>query len=636
VKTQSRSIERDAILRVATAGSVDDGKSTLIGRLLYDSDSICDDHLKGLRVKGLEGSESLALALLTDGLKSEREQQITIDVAYRYFSTKKRHYVLADAPGHEQYTRNMVTASSNADVLIVLVDATQGILTQTKRHSFIGALMGVPRLLVVVNKMDLVGYDQARFEKIKSDYLDFASKLQVKDIRLTPISALCGDNVVNRSKQMPWYKGETVLEYLENVYIGGDKNLIDFRFPVQYVLRPNAEFRGYAGQIVSGSVREGDSILVLPTKTHAKVRRVSIADKSCSLAPQSEAAFPQSVVIELDRQVDVARGDMIVREANTPRAAKQFEAVLVWMGDTALDPSKTYLLRHTSREVKASLRELRYGIDINTLHRKEAKVIGKNEVFSAYISTFLPIFVDDYRINRGTGSFILVDPEDFFTVAAGMIVEKAHTDGAVLEAEIKKNTQNLHFEAGLISRKARESNFGYSAVSLWLTGLSGSGKSTISREIEARLFSRGMPIYRIDGDNLRSGLNKNLGFSKDDRAENIRRAAEVASLLNDAGVSVICSLISPFEDDRNIAKQIIGADNFLEIYVEASIETCEKRDPHGLYKKARKGEIKEFTGISSPYEKPQNPWLVANTEEDTADLIASRIVERILERVQLG
>lgn len=604
-----------SILRVATAGSVDDGKSTLIGRLLYDSESICDDHLRSLRVKGADGNESLALAMLTDGLKSEREQQITIDVAYRYFSTEKRHFILADAPGHEQYTRNMVTAASTADVLIILVDAVRGVLPQTKRHSFIGALMGVPRLLVVVNKMDLVGYDQAKFESIKDEYLDFASKLAVKDIRVAPISALEGENVVRPSEAMSWYKGETVFDYLENVYVGADKNMIDLRFPVQHVIRPHQRFRGYAGQIQSGSIRAGDAVVVLPSRTRANVESVSTAGSDMALVPHEEASAPLSVVVQLDREVDVARGDMIVRAGNTPRVAHDLECMMVWMGDRALDTSKIYIVRHTSREVRAEISSIRYCMDINSLHRKAVAEIGKNEVFCACLTLRQPLFVDDYRLNRATGSFVLIDPDDFFTVGAGMIIERSKSDAASSDHSPKVSADLLHSESSFVTRAEREKRAGNGAFTIWLTGLSGAGKSTVAKLLEQQLFAEGYAVYRLDGDNLRGGLNRDLGFSDSDRSENIRRAAEVAALLNDAGVSVICSFISPFEADRSRAKEIIGAEHFLEVYINASLEACEQRDPHGLYAKARRGEIRQFTGVSSPYEPPASAWATVHTEK---------------------
>lgn len=625
-----------SILRVATAGSVDDGKSTLIGRLLYDSDGICDDHLRALSVKGADGKESLSLALLTDGLKSEREQQITIDVAYRFFATEKRHFVLADAPGHEQYTRNMVTAASTADVLIILIDATRGVLPQTKRHSFIGSLMGVPRLLVVVNKMDLVGYDQSVFEKIKEEYLSFASKLSVKDIRITPISALEGDNVVHPSANMSWHDGETVFSYLENVYVGADRNLVDLRFPVQNVVRPHQNFRGYGGQISSGTIRVGDSVVVLPSRVKAKVSAVSTAAKDMSLINHNEVSAPMSVLVELDREVDVARGDMIAREGNVPRAASELEAMIVWMGDAPLDKSKVYFVRHTSREVRATISEVRYGVDINTLHRKEVAEIGKNEVFRAKLALRSPIFIDDYRLNRATGSFILIDPDDFFTVGAGMVFERGVAGDDSYDRSTKVASDHLHKESSLIARPERETRSGHAAFTIWLTGLSGAGKSTLAKELESSLFKAGYSVYRLDGDNLRSGLNKDLGFSENDRSENIRRAAEVAALLNDAGVAVICSFISPFAADRAKARNIIGADNFCEVFVDASLNTCETRDPHGLYKKARSGAIKDFTGIGSPYEKPESPWALVDTETASPTSAASGLLSRIVEAYPLG
>lgn len=620
----------NTLVRVATAGSVDDGKSTLIGRLLYDSESICDDHLRALRIKGPNGEESLSLALLTDGLKSEREQQITIDVAYRYFSSKNRHFILADAPGHEQYTRNMVTAASTADVLIVLVDATKGVLDQTRRHSFIGALMGVPRLLVVINKMDLVRYSQEVFEKIKNEYLELASKLSVKDIRFIPVSALNGDNVVTLSQTMPWYYSETVFEYLENIYVGADRNVIDLRFPVQRVIRPDQNFRGYGGQIASGTIRAGDEVTVFPSRVTAKVKRITTVSPSMDLIPRADAEAPLSIVVELDRDVDIARGDMIARSANTPRMAYSLEALLVWMGDVPLDQTKSYILRHTTREVRVSIETMRYAIDVNSLHRKETGVIEKNEICCVRILCRQPVFVDDYRINRATGAFVLIDPDDYFTVCAGMIIERARAIPGPSEDIHNDGMHNLHEEHSLVTHLERERRAGHGIFTIWLTGLSGAGKSTIAKLIEAKLFENGYAIYRLDGDILRSRLNRDLGFSSRDRAENIRRAAEVAAVLNDAGVSTICSFISPLAEDRERARKIIGTDRFFEVFIQAPLEVCEGRDPHQLYKRARSGELKDFTGVSSPYEEPVSPWLTIDAVHMAPEESAMKVIEKLM------
>ena len=602
---------RSSLLRFSTAGSVDDGKSTFIGRLLHDTNNIYDDHLEALQRKSQRTGEgsSLALALVTDGLKAEQEQGITIDVAYRYFSTPKRWFILADSPGHEQYTRNMATAASTADLTIILIDARKGVLTQTKRHAFIASLLGVPRILVAINKMDLVDYAQDVFERIKGDFIEFAAKLGIKEVRFVPVSALQGDNVVQPSRHMPWYRGESVLDYLENVYVAGDRNLVDFRFPVQYVLRGASNFRGYAGQIASGQIRVGEEIVILPSMRKSRIKGIHVDSRDLSRRLVEVAEAPMSVAISLEDQIDISRGDMIVRPNNTPAARTQFEAMLIWMSESEMQAARPLLIRHTTRETKAFVEQIKYKVDVNTLSRKEGGALKLNEVARASISTTHPIFADAYNSNRATGSFVLIDPGTFHTVAAGLVLARHSAEGAELRSApaAGAKSENLHAEAGLISRAERESKFGHKAVTLWFTGLSGSGKSSVARVLERSLFDSGRAIYRLDGDNLRFGLNRDLGFSSQDRSENIRRAAEVAHLFNQAGISVICAFISPNRSDREEARRIIGADNFVEIYMNTSLEVCESRDPHGLYKRARAGEIREFTGISAPYEAPSAP-----------------------------
>lgn len=627
--------ERSTLLRFSTAGSVDDGKSTLIGRLLHDSKNVYDDHIAALEKKAeKKGEEEIDFSLFTDGLKAEQEQGITIDVAYRYFSTPKRRFILADTPGHEQYTRNMATGASTADLTIILMDARKGVLTQTKRHSFIASLLGVPRLLVAVNKMDLMDYSEKVFDSVREEYSSFASRLGIKDIRFIPVSALRGDNIVNGSSKMPWYNGETIMEYLENVYVAGDYNQIDFRFPIQYVIRPDQNYRGYAGQIRSGSIRVGEEVLVLPSQRRSKVKSIDYLHSDPAKRTLKEAGAPQSVTISLEDEIDISRGDMLVRPDNAPQVKQEIQGMLVWMSETPMNPSKSYILMHTSRETKCFVDSIKYRIDVNTLSREEGRPLSLNEIGRVTITTKTPIFFDPYNKNRATGNFILVDDETFLTVAGGMIIDRQpqelfHEPHHSTKSDVVRSKE-IHKEDGSITRANRESAFGFKAVTIWCTGLSGSGKSTVAKALEDKFFAEKRPVYRLDGDNLRFGLNRNLGFSKEDRRENIRRAAEVAKLFNDAGISVICSLISPMREDRQRARETIGTESFIELYLSTPLAECEKRDPHGLYKKARTGEIKEFTGVSAPYEAPENPEI----EIDTSTLKLEDCVDQILRKIK--
>lgn len=613
-----------SLLRIATAGSVDDGKSTLLGRLLIECGGVYEDQIFAARSRSTSvRNESMALAFLTDGLKAEREQGITIDVAYRHFQTKSRRFILADTPGHEQYTRNMATGASTADVSLLLVDASKGITAQTKRHAFISSLLGVPRCVVAVNKMDIADFSEKTFRSIRAEFEEFAEKLTIREIRFIPVSALEGDNVTTKSDRMPWYNGETLLSYLENVYVAGDKNLVDFRFPVASVLRPDTNYRGYMGTVASGRINVGDAVIVLPSGKRTTVEGIDLPVMERDRANTDEAHIGMSVTLRLKDEVDISRGDMIARELNTPKVRQDFDAMVVWMADEKVDARRHYLLQHTTRNVRAFVREIRYTVDINNLHRTEARPLGLNDIGRVRIETTDPICIDTYRDNRATGGFILIDSESFRTVAAGMIVDRMD------ESAQPKQKHHLHSELGSINRTAREARFGSIATTFWLTGLSGSGKSTIAKRAEQELFEKGVPVYRLDGDNLRQGICSNLGFSASDRSENIRRAAEIAALFNDAGITVICSLISPFKKDRELAKQIIGAESFIEAYVNAPLEVCEERDPHGLYQKARSGEIAHFTGISAPFEAPENPDLILESadksvEELTEELLAKR------------
>jgi bifunctional enzyme CysN/CysC len=609
-----------SIVRFSTAGSVDDGKSTCIGRLLFDTGNLFTDHLAALEAKAKSAGENkLALALVTDGLKAEREQGITIDVAYRYFSTAKRRFILADSPGHEQYTRNMATAASNADLTILLVDARNGLTRQTRRHAFVAALLGVPRLLVAVNKMDLVDFSQDRFDSLCAEFSDFASKLGVKDIRFVPICAVDGDNIVTRSPRMPWFNGEPILEYLEHVYVAGDDNSVDFRLPIQLVVQ-SADFRGFAGTIASGSLRVGEELIALPGGKRSKVKKILVPGPTGKQTESEESRVGEPVVVELEDQLDIGRGHLLARPNNIPRTSTNPEAMVVWFSEDPSSVGKRLIVRHTTREVRADLTEIKYVVDIDTLHRRVADSLNVNEVARISLTALDELFVDPYQKNRATGNFALIDPMTFRTVAAGMFLDREAASELDDGAE-----RNLHHASSHVSRSELTGRWNSSGATVWMTGLSGSGKSTIARELEKLLIEKGSVVVWLDGDVLRKGLSKDLGFSAADRRENIRRTAEVAKLLNERGITVICSLVSPLADDRATARSIIGDRRFKEVYVSTSIEECERRDPHQLYYKARRGEIAEFTGVSSPYEAPENPSLVIDTEEDGADAAAKKI-----------
>lgn len=615
--------EAKGLLRFTTAGSIDDGKSTLIGRLLSDSRNVYDDHLSALKEasRQVRSDDELELAFLTDGLRAEREQGITIDVAYRYFSTPKRKFIIADTPGHEQYTRNMATGASTANVAVVLIDARKGVLPQTKRHAFISSLLGVPHMVVAVNKMDLVDYAEDVFDRIRADFEAFASRLQVSDVRFIPISALKGDNVVERSEKMPWYRGESVMEILEGVYVGGDVNLVDFRFPVQCVSRPHLDFRGYCGAVASGVAQKGREVVVLPSGKRSKIASIVTYDGELDVAVPS-----QSVTLCLEDEIDISRGDMIVYPGNLPRVDRQVEAMLVWMADTRLLLNRQYLIKHASRTVRGSFSELHYYTDPNDLHRKESDTLELNQIGRVTLDVFRPLLCDEYRRNRVTGSFVVIDPMTCETVGAGMLIQRAK-HRAVIRGTDEKDPKsgNITREESSVDAEQRERLLGQKPSTVWLTGLSGSGKSTIAKKVEARLIGEGHACYVLDGDNVRHGLNRDLAFSPEDRTENIRRVAEVSRLFNDAGMIVITSFISPYRDDRRAASEIIGADRFVEVFVDASLEVCEERDPKGLYRKARAGEIGEFTGVTAPYEEPENPSILVKTgdisPEQACDLV---------------
>ena len=606
------------LLRIATAGSVDDGKSTLIGRLLYDSKAIFEDQLGAVESASVaRGHEGPDLALLTDGLRAEREQGITIDVAYRYFATPRRKFIIADTPGHIQYTRNMVTGASTADVALILIDARNGVLEQSRRHAFLASLLGIPHLLICINKMDLVDYSEERFNEIRDEFRSFAMKLEVSDLTFVPMSALTGDNVVTRSEAMPWYDGQSLLRLLEGLHIASDRNLIDARLPVQYVIRPQHgefhDFRGYAGTVAGGTFKPGDEVTVLPSGFSTSVTAV----RKPGGRKVEEGFAGEAVVVELADDIDIARGDMICRPHNRPTVGQDVDAMICWMSsDVSLKEGGTYTIQHTTRSTRASVRDLEYRLNINTLHRDEsAEQLTLNEIGRVRLRTQKPLLFDPYRRNRDTGSFILIDEATNTTVAAGMITGASQSDPHIV------------WHSGAVTREQRASE----GATVWFTGLSGSGKSSIAVEIERRLVAAGRPAYVLDGDNLRHGLNSNLGFSPEDRQENVRRVAEVAKLMADAGVVVLVSLVSPYRADRDLAREIHaeGGLPFYEVFVDTPLEVAEARDPKGLYAKARAGEISDFTGISAPYEAPLSPDLLLRHTDGDVDTLAGIVLERI-------
>jgi bifunctional enzyme CysN/CysC len=618
--------EQKELLRFLTCGSVDDGKSTLIGRLLYDSKMIYEDQLATLKrdsiTHGTTGDD-FDPALLTDGLKAEREQGITIDVAYRYFSTARRKFIIADTPGHEQYTRNMATGASTCDLAIILIDARQGVLTQTKRHSFIVSLLGIRHVLVAVNKMDLVDFDQQVYDDIRVDYQQFVSRLDIPDLHFIPISALHGDNVVDPSERMPWYNGTTLMNFLESVYIGSDRNLQDFRLPVQLVLRPNPDFRGFSGTIASGIVRRGDEVMVLPSGKTTRVKAIETFD-----GPLEEAFAPLAVTLTLEDEIDCSRGDMIVRPGNVPRHQQKFSTMIVWMSEEPMVPGKQYLFKQTTRTVSGIVSTLRYQVDINTLHRKNTPSLELNEIGRCDILLSEPISFDSYRRNRATGSFIVIDRITNNTVAAGMILDRtAGTGQDALWDELDDQQGELQDSTSAVEATEREARFGQKPVTLLLTGLTGAGKTSLAYALERRLFDMGRTAMVLDGQNLRRGISKDLGFTAADRSENLRRSAEVAQLLNNAGLICIAALVAPSEEIRQRAAETIGRDRFLVIHVHAPLEVCRERDTSGIYEKVDRGEIRNFPGVSATYEEPVNPALRIHTDQ----LEVSQSVDQIIE-----
>ncbi|HST49579.1 sulfate adenylyltransferase subunit CysN [Jatrophihabitans sp.] len=607
--------ERKSMLRFITCGSVDDGKSTLIGRLLYESKLILDDQLSALEADskrfGTQDGE-LDLALLVDGLAAEREQGITIDVAYRFFTTAHRKFVVADTPGHEQYTRNMVTGASNADLAVILVDARKGVLTQTRRHSYLVSLLGIRKIVLAVNKLDLVGFSQQVAADIEADYRRFASQIGIADVVVIPMSALTGDNVTSPSPRMPWYSGPPLLEYLERVQTDVADPDEPFRMPVQWMNRPDQHFRGASGMIVRGSVRPGDRVQVLPHGNESTVARVVTADGDLE-----RAVAGQSVTLTLTEEIDVSRGDVLSSVRDAAQVGDQFEAHVVWMSEHRMLPSRSYLLKLGTRRTTATLSQPKYKINVNTLEQTATTSLELNEIGVCTLSLGEPIAFDPYRDNREMGGFILIDRLTNDTVAAGM-----------LHFALRRST-NISWQAIEVDKRAHVALKGHQPCVVWFTGLSGAGKSTIANLVERRLHADGRHTYLLDGDNVRHGLNRDLGFSEIDRIENIRRVAEVAKLMVDAGLIVLASFISPYAADRAMARNLVGENEFCEVFVDTPLDMAEHNDRKGLYAKARRGELPNFTGIDSPYEVPQAPEVHIDTTTTSAEQAAEQVVEAL-------
>jgi bifunctional enzyme CysN/CysC len=609
--------QRKSLLRFITCGSVDDGKSTLIGRLLYDSKMIFEDQLAALEADsrriGTQG-QNIDFALLVDGLAAEREQGITIDVAYRFFATERRKFIVADTPGHEQYTRNMVTGASTAELAVILIDARKGVLTQTRRHSYLAHLIGIKKIVLAVNKMDLVEYDQAKFDAIVADYRVFADSIGIPSVLAIPISSLLGDNITAVSSRTPWYTGPPLLAHLESVEIDSTAaQLRPFRMPVQWVNRPNLDFRGFAGLITDGQIRPGDSIRVLPSGRTSTVSRIVTLGADLAVA-----AAGQSVTLTLADELDCSRGDLLAAAEDAPEIADQFEAAIVWMADEELLPGRPYWLKLGTQFVTATIHGPKYQVNVNTLEHLAAKTLSLNAIGIANLSTDRPLVFEPYETNRDLGGFILIDKLSNATVAAGM-----------LHFALRRSS-NVHWQALDIDRAAHARLKHQHSRLLWFTGLSGAGKSSIANLVQKKLYALGKHSFLLDGDNIRHGLNKDLGFTDADRVENIRRIGEVARLMTDAGLIVLTAFISPFRAERRMVRGMTPPGEFIEIYVETSLAVAEQRDAKGLYKKARAGELKNFTGIDSPYEPPEHPEIRVNTETTSADQAAEEIVAYVL------
>ena len=624
--------QKKELLRFLTCGSVDDGKSTLIGRLLHDTKMIYEDQLAAVKrdsVKfGTTGEAGgVDLALLTDGLKAEREQGITIDVAYRYFSTDRRKFIIADTPGHEQYTRNMATGASTCQLAIILIDARHGVATQTRRHSYIVSLLGIKHVVVAINKMDLVGFSQDAFDRIKADYTAFVAKLGIADVQFIPMSALKGDNVVDKSGAMPWYMGPPLLNHLESVHIASDRNLAEMRFPVQYVLRPNLNFRGFAGTVASGIIRRGDEIVALPSGKRTTVKSIVTFEGEIE-----EAFAPMAVTVTLADEIDISRGDMLTHPASPPHVSAQVEAMVVWMAEKPFVAGRNYWIKQTTRIVSGEIAELRYGVDVNTLEKRPIAQLGLNEVGHVALSLNQAIAYDPYKFNAATGSFIIIDRLSNNTVGAGMILEPQDRSTGGDRWNHASVAKKLEHATSHVTPDQRVARFGQKPATVLLTGLTGSGKSAVVYALERKLFDLGRTVAVLDGQHMRHGLSRDLGFTADDRSENLRRSAEVARLFNDAGLICLCAFVAPHESVRQKARQVVGSDRFIEVYLSAPIDYCKTNDTTGAYALAQAGKLTSFPGISADYEVPANADLVLPTHELSVQDAANRILELLRQR----
>jgi bifunctional enzyme CysN/CysC len=605
--------EQKDLLRILTAGSVDDGKSTLIGRLMFDSKMIYEDQLAALERDSKRvghAGDGIDYALLLDGLKAEREQGITIDVAYRYFSTNKRKFIIADCPGHEQYTRNMVTGASTANLAIILIDATKGVITQTRRHTYLVSLLGIKHVVLAVNKMDLVNFDQQVFNNICNDYKNFVTQLSIPDVEAIPLSALNGDNVVTLSERIPWYHGKSLLEYIETVHVSSDRNFEDLRYPVQYVNRPDRKFRGFSAKVASGIIHKNDRIMVLPSRKMSQVKSIITYDG------ELEFAFPpQSVTITLTDEIDISRGEMIVLPDNLPHVERHFEAMLVWMDEKPMSPSSQYYLKHTTTTTKVRIDSIRYKVDVNSLQKSEIDHFELNEIGRAVLTTVKPLFFDPYTKNRNTGSFVLIDPVTNNTCAVGMIIDKLSSSDLDSKISYHEIYQKIGDGQCLIPPEDRIKRYNHRGFTLWITGMHGSGKNWLAYMLEKELFDLGANVALLDGSTLRSGLSRELDFSPTDRAEHLRRVAHIARLLNEQGIIAICSFISPNENIRAQVADIIGAERVYTIFMDTDIEQCRTNEP-GLYQMAENGDVANLPGIDIPFEKPLHPDIVFKTSDE--------------------